>query len=302
MSSICSEGKRQRVGCWGGAKTKAMKCMKCRSDKPRACFGDYDYADHGRPRTRADYYCFPCRTMVDARLVPAKAKADEARARGYKSASNTPEYKRAQRRRVAEDEGRELIPLFGRYADGIAHRVKRAFIAELRRQWDEAFVEPDPEVERVARNKQAREQYWRNVEKARAKSAAYKHAHPMSRAKWNALRADRTVAASDGTVTSQALRSMFASAVDCPYCGCSLKGRRKSLDHIEPLAQGGTHSLRNLVICCWDCNQSKSDLGVAEWLTRVPAGRASQVKRLMVSQLGRSALIQESLWKSQGTS
>lgn len=42
---------------------------------------------------------------------------------------------------------------------------------------------------------------------------------------------------------------------------------------------------------------SRCQRDVAEWLARVPAAMAGQVKRLIVSQIGRSVLSQMSLWQ-----
>lgn len=43
----------------------------------------------------------------------------------------------------------------------------------------------------------------------------------------------------------------------CYYCG----GLANSVDHIVPLARGGTHDESNLVACCIRCNSSKKDRG-----------------------------------------
>ncbi len=43
---------------------------------------------------------------------------------------------------------------------------------------------------------------------------------------------------------------------------------RKQTDHMTPLALGGDHSLRNIVIVCPGCNR-KGSLNYAEWIERV---------------------------------
>jgi HNH endonuclease len=43
----------------------------------------------------------------------------------------------------------------------------------------------------------------------------------------------------------------------CFYCLRKLGPRIVALDHVVPLAQGGGHSYRNVVACCFDCNQMK---------------------------------------------
>lgn len=59
----------------------------------------------------------------------------------------------------------------------------------------------------------------------------------------------------------------------CQYCGvqpCS------SVDHVIPVARGGTDEWDNLVACCIRCNSQKKDKMPADFLTRsstVPLSR-----------------------------
>jgi 5-methylcytosine-specific restriction endonuclease McrA len=42
---------------------------------------------------------------------------------------------------------------------------------------------------------------------------------------------------------------------ECCYCG----GRADTMDHIMPRSRGGQHSWKNIVACCYDCNQIKDN-------------------------------------------
>ncbi len=44
----------------------------------------------------------------------------------------------------------------------------------------------------------------------------------------------------------------------CKYCGKQLTRFSATLDHITPVARGGTHSLENLVTACLECNSKKN--------------------------------------------
>lgn len=46
----------------------------------------------------------------------------------------------------------------------------------------------------------------------------------------------------------------------CQYCGKS--GVELEVDHIHPLASGGTNDLDNLITACKDCNRGKRDIPV----------------------------------------
>lgn len=47
----------------------------------------------------------------------------------------------------------------------------------------------------------------------------------------------------------------------CQYCGAKAPDVRLHVDHIVPLARGGTDDIRNLRTACADCNGGKGTLG-----------------------------------------
>lgn len=51
----------------------------------------------------------------------------------------------------------------------------------------------------------------------------------------------------------------------CTYCG-KLCNDSYQIDHIEPLAKGGAHSIENLTITCTTCNQSKGAKQLIYWM------------------------------------
>ena len=55
--------------------------------------------------------------------------------------------------------------------------------------------------------------------------------------------------------------------VKCTYCSKELDDNKDcTLDHVLPKSQGGTNNLKNLVICCNDCNRKKSDLLLTQFI------------------------------------
>lgn len=48
----------------------------------------------------------------------------------------------------------------------------------------------------------------------------------------------------------------------CHYCEKELTFKTATLDHVIPLSRGGYDRLKNVVLCCSDCNQKKADLHV----------------------------------------
>jgi N6-L-threonylcarbamoyladenine synthase len=52
----------------------------------------------------------------------------------------------------------------------------------------------------------------------------------------------------------------------CQYCGQDLHGKRCEVDHIKPKSRGGTNVPDNMVACCEDCNKSKDNQTLDEWI------------------------------------
>ena len=75
--------------------------------------------------------------------------------------------------------------------------------------------------------------------------------------------------ASNGDVTSEAVRGMYASQGGrCYYCQEPLEGTY-ALDHKTPLSRGGKHEMANLCCACSACNGQKSartEDEYAQWL------------------------------------
>jgi 5-methylcytosine-specific restriction endonuclease McrA len=51
----------------------------------------------------------------------------------------------------------------------------------------------------------------------------------------------------------------------CYYCGGHFTAKELTMDHLIPLARGGTSSKGNLVACCKECNNKKKHLLPHEW-------------------------------------
>jgi len=56
----------------------------------------------------------------------------------------------------------------------------------------------------------------------------------------------------------------------CVYCASPLDVLNATLDHVHPLARGGTHDPANVVAACGPCNRLKGDLLPQEFFMRHP--------------------------------
>jgi 5-methylcytosine-specific restriction endonuclease McrA len=79
----------------------------------------------------------------------------------------------------------------------------------------------------------------------------------------------------------------------CWYCGCPFDGqqdggsRSLTIDHVEPVADGGGSSLDNLRLCCRTCNRRKGQLGADAYDgSDLLARRRRQMYREELRELG----------------
>lgn len=64
----------------------------------------------------------------------------------------------------------------------------------------------------------------------------------------------------------------------CVYCAARLALEEATLDHVYPLARGGTNAGGNLVTACARCNRLKGDMLPHEFFARHPWAGANFVR------------------------
>jgi hypothetical protein len=58
---------------------------------------------------------------------------------------------------------------------------------------------------------------------------------------------------------SQRIRILIRDNFTCVYCGATRQDAKIEVDHVIPVAAGGTSEDGNLVAACWPCNRGKRD-------------------------------------------
>ena len=68
----------------------------------------------------------------------------------------------------------------------------------------------------------------------------------------------------------------------CWYCGKDFKDRM-TIDHVQPVSQGGSDELDNLVPCCKSCNSAKGGRSVDEYrlVIQRKKGMILELKQIM---------------------
>lgn len=147
---------------------------------------------------------------------------------------NNPEWRR---KKVATEKARRKIPIVN-----ARERAKNAARARAKRL--------DP-IERAKDQANCR-RYYHEVRKHQADYRETKNAHHRTRrARKSGLNGTHTKADIDEILRRQKYK--------CAECGASVKKRaNRHVDHVMPLALGGSNDKSNLQVLCPPCNLSKS--------------------------------------------
>ena len=78
----------------------------------------------------------------------------------------------------------------------------------------------------------------------------------------------------EGRITADQLMKLFNDRDwTCHYCGIYSKGSGEmTLDHVEPMAKGGSNTIDNCVPACHVCNMAKGTKTVQEFLVSINRG------------------------------
>lgn len=134
-----------------------------------------------------------------------------------------------------------------------AYQAKwRAEHVEERRTYHEQYAKDHAEIA----SKRSKQWYKDNPHQAKQSRKAYRATHPEQKKASNDKRKARKRGATETTLTAEQwhiIKEHYGHR--CVYCG--KKSQRLSQDHITPLAQGGTHTMHNVVPACISCNAKK---------------------------------------------
>jgi 5-methylcytosine-specific restriction endonuclease McrA len=161
---------------------------------------------------------------------------------------------------AAAKEARRLRRIVRRKAWELANRATRLAARKARRERPEAKIKAKAyatvywqEVYGPRGRTKNRAWYWEHTDELRQKRLADPSPQKLAKANRRARKAS-----SPGRHTAADIRLILkAQKARCAYCRASLKNGWH-LDHVMPLALGGTNDRRNLQALCPSCNRSKA--------------------------------------------
>lgn len=255
---------------------------------PRSKFCEQHFRDHRSALVRA-------RRKRNPEIV--------ANERRYKAANRQKRNKQRQQKRAQDETVRNrdvYVKRAIRFSAGIQKWCTDAYLSSAKREeyryavalrrWirqcktERRLLEGfDPvEAKRAAAREKSKRSYWEDPEAARLKSQTFKHSRPDYREEWNAKRGRLEQELSDRTLTREAVERLFAGSSKCPYCGDCYEKSRRSLDHIVPLSKAAgrkLHSINNVLVCCFVCNNKKRTKGLNQFLEELKASAKKNVSQ-----------------------
>jgi 5-methylcytosine-specific restriction endonuclease McrA len=132
---------------------------------------------------------------------------------------------------------------------------------EIKRKWAEN--NPDKVVQKNARY------YIENRDVVKSRNDKYNKKHPeKKRARVEKRR--KLSKQAEGNFTENDLKIMYEEQEHrCAYCGITIFWNIPNdihIDHIQPLSKGGSNWPNNLCLACADCNLSKGEKSIEEWM------------------------------------
>lgn len=224
---------------------------------------------HDAPRLASNNACMDCHNSKTGNYNKTKRATDPVWT-AHKSELNKARWpERRERVRIAQkkwrEENRETVREYNRTYQN-AYRSRNPHLYERARVRIQEKRESDPSYVERERAK-GRERYRENPEHYREKSRRRQRAEPETFATYARQRRGR-IANAGGTHTKEDVEAINKrQKYKCAECGVSTR-YKYDVDHIMPLALGGSNAASNLQILCPTCNRSKSALHPIDFANR----------------------------------
>lgn len=253
------------------------RCSKCGEIKP---FNDF--LKHKRNRDGLESQCRACQKASRKAKREANGDAERAKCRDYYQRNREKVLKRhkvrnaqpdTRERRRAYDEMRRMTmrdELNARSRERYAQNSEKERSMSRAYYWRhrEKIAETKKRAYQINRDvylQRSREYQVSHPEQTRAAIKRYRAAHPERIRAQKHLRRTR-IAGAHGRYTDRDVGHMLAMQQGhCAYCGRIVT---LTIEHINPIARGGSNGPENICLACWKCNLEKGAKTLDEWCDR----------------------------------
>jgi 5-methylcytosine-specific restriction endonuclease McrA len=181
-----------------------------------------------------------------------------------------------EKQRVMREQNREMLRLRQQEyrknnpeaikANSLRHRRKPEFKEKVKKYSEVYYLK---NKERIL--KRGKEYCQKNRAKVARCRRKYLDANPHKAREYSCARRMRLLGGTSKLEIGKANQLVKEwgklESLECAYCGCPLTSSNFQVDHIIPIARGGTHSVQNIVVACRSCNSSKgAKFLFSEWV------------------------------------
>ncbi len=233
-------------------------CTGCKANLPIS-----SYTIHRRNKSGYRFRCKDCERNANSNYRARNRDKVNAAKRIYDA--NHKELKAEQDRRYREKNSEKIALRQSRWRKNNEEKLKAYRLnrtpeqKQHKRVMDKIYAANNSDRNRIASRKYRKN----NPEKVSEIGRAWRQRNPEFAVNKSAQRRAKAKLNGAYLVTKKEIFKLRQSP--CFYCG--EKGQ-STIDHIIPIARGGTHSIGNLVAACGFCNSSKSKLTITEWKKR----------------------------------
>jgi 5-methylcytosine-specific restriction endonuclease McrA len=237
---------------------QSKTCTKCKANLPLTSFHVHNGAKANKDGRRS--YCKDCSRVANQKYVAENREMVNSKKR--EKHKENPAQKAAADKRYNLKHADKISARNALYYQNNIESIKlyRANRSpeqmQRKRESDIAYGKANRHKTRL----HGRKYRLNNPEQASASSRKYRINNPQISVARAAARRSRLEANGIFKITKREILALRNQT--CFYCKMN---QGNTVDHVIPLARGGTHSIGNLVSACQPCNSSKGIKTITEW-------------------------------------
>lgn len=108
--------------------------------------------------------------------------------------------------------------------------------------------------------------YVENKERLGKRNALWKKTNPEQSRRQSSIRRAKLRASSGDHTVTEIRRLLVRQKNACAVCRCDIGKKKHTVDHIVPLARGGSNAIENIQLLCATCNKQKGTKDAVQFM------------------------------------